>query len=67
MKDVPAQEIHGDLEIVCWMKRNFNDDALLSNSGSKFADLPSGSKIGTSSIRRRAQILRLRKDLCVSL
>ena len=66
MKDVPAQEIHRDLEIVCWMKRNFND-ALLSNSGSKFLDLPSGSKIGTSSIRRRAQILRLRKDLSVRL
>ena len=44
MKDVPAQEIYRDLEIVCWMKRNFNDDALLSNSGSKFADLPSGQK-----------------------
>ena len=26
-----------------------------------------GSKIGTSSIRRRAQILKLRKDLSVSL
>ena len=67
MKDVPAQEIHKDLQIVCWMQRHFNDDALLSNSGSKFLDLPSGSKIGTSSIRRRAQILRLRKDLSVCL
>ena len=67
MKDVPAQEIHKDLQIVCWMQRHFNDDALLSNSGNKFLDLPSGSKIGTSSIRRRAQILRLRKDLSVRL
>ena len=67
MKDVPAQEIHKDLQIVCWMQRQFNDDALLSNSGNKFLDLPSGSKIGTSSIRRRAQILRLRKDLSVRL
>ena len=67
MKDVPAQEIHKDLQIVCWMQRHFNDDALLSNSGNKFLDLPPGSKIGTSSIRRRAQILRLRKDLSVRL
>ena len=67
MKDVPAQEIHNDLQIVCWMQKHFNDDALLSNSGNKFLDLPSGSKIGTSSIRRRAQILRLRKDLSVCL
>ena len=67
MKDVPAQEVHKDLQIVCWMQRSFNDDALLSNSGKKFLDLPPGSKIGTSSIRRRAQILKLRKDLSVSL
>ena len=67
MKDVPAQEVHKDLQIVCWMQRSSNDDALLSNSGKKFLDLPPGSKIGTSSIRRRAQILKLRKDLAVSL
>ena len=67
MKDVPAQEVHKNLQIVCWMQRSFNDDALLSNSGKKFLDLPPGSKIGTSSIRRRAQILKLRKDLSVSL
>ena len=67
MKDVPAQEVHKDLQIICWMERHFNDDVLLSNSGKKFSDLPSGSKIGTSSIRRRAQILRLRKDLSVCL
>ena len=67
MKDVPAQEVHKDLQIICWMERHFNDDVLLSNSGKKFSDLPSGSKIGTSSIRRRAQILRLRKDLLLNL
>ena len=67
MKDVPAKEVHKDLQIVCWMQRHFNDDALLSNSGYRFDELPSGSKIGTSSVRRRAQILRLRKDLSVSL
>ena len=67
MKDVPAQEVHKDLQIICWMERHFNDDALLTNSGNKFSDLPSGARIGTSSIRRRAQILKLRKDLSVCL
>ena len=67
MKDVPAEDRCGDLEIICWFKRENPREALLSNSGSKFFDLPSGSTIGTSSIRRRAQILNLRKDLNIKL
>ena len=61
MKDVPSEEnSHNNLEIICWMKREDYRDGLLSNSGCKFFDLPSGSIIGTSSIRRRAQILSQR-------
>ena len=67
MKDVPAEESHKELEIICWHQRENHRDALLSNSGYKFFDLPSGSVIGTSSIRRRAQILSLRKDLKIKL
>ena len=67
MKDVPAQEAFPDLEIICWMKRYKANDALLSNSGKSFMDLPPGSVIGTSSIRRRSQVLSLRKDLCIKL
>jgi len=67
MKDVPAQEVSTDLDIICWMKRYSANDALLSNSGKKFMDLPSGSVIGTSSIRRRSQVLSLRKDLSIKL
>ena len=67
MKDVPAQEAFPDLEIICWMKRYKANDALLSNSGKCFMDLPPGSVIGTSSIRRRSQVLSLRKDLCIKL
>ncbi len=67
MKDMPAQEVSADLDIICWMKRYKANDALLSNSGKKFMDLPSGSVIGTSSIRRRSQILSLRKDLSIKL
>ena len=67
MKDVPVQEVSTDLDIICWMKRHTANDALLSNSGKKFMDLPSGSVIGTSSIRRRSQVLSLRKDLSIKL
>ena len=67
MKDVPAQEAVPDLDIICWMKRYKANDALLSNSGKSFMDLPAGSVIGTSSIRRRSQVLSLRKDLCIKL
>ena len=67
MKDVPAQEAFPDLDIICWMKRYEANDALISNSGKKFMDLPSGSVIGTSSIRRRSQVLSLRKDLSIKL
>ena len=67
MKDVPAVKQYKNLEIICWLKRIFNDDALLTNSGKGFFQLPSGSVIGTSSVRRRAQILSLRDDLCIKI
>lgn len=38
-------------------------DAWVSRSGAGLSELPPGSRIGTSSIRRRAQILALRRDL----
>ncbi len=67
MKDVPADNGTDNLEIICWLKRETPRDALLSNSGLKFFELPPGSIIGTSSIRRRAQILNLRNDLKINL
>lgn len=67
MKDVPAEESSDELDIICWLKRENPGEALLTNSGHKFFDLPPGSVIGTSSIRRRAQILNIRKDLRIKL
>ena len=67
MKDVPAQDAYPGLDIICWMKRHKPNDALISNSGKRFMDLPAGSVIGTSSIRRRSQVLSLRKDLSIKL
>ena len=67
MKDIPAQGSANNLKIVCFLRRLCNNDVLLSNSGKKLNELPSGSIIGTSSIRRRSQILNLRKDLSIKL
>ena len=66
MKDMPAENKQ-DLEISCYMKRLDNSDVLISNSGKSFTNLESGSVIGTSSIRRRSQILHHRKDLNIKL
>jgi hydroxymethylbilane synthase len=63
MKDMPADE-NNDLSIACWLERHDHRDALLTNSSHQsFMELTKHSSIGTSSIRRRSQIMNLRKDL----
>ena len=66
MKDMPAVD-HDHLEVICFMKRLDNSDVLISNSGKTLDELESGSTVGTSSIRRRAQLLSYRKDLRIKL
>ncbi len=66
LKDLP-QETSDNLEIVCWLKRSDERDVLLSNNGYTIETLPSNSIIGTSSIRRRSQVLQKRKDLNIKL
>tara|TARA_B100000686_G_C16684287_1_gene913773 strand:+ start:55 stop:1035 length:981 start_codon:yes stop_codon:yes gene_type:complete len=66
VKDLPAKETQG-LKIVCWLERLSPNDALISNSNLSLKDLPAGSVVGTSSIRRRSQILSVRKDLRIKL
>ena len=66
MKDMPAVN-NKDLEIFCYMSRINNSDVLISNSGKSLKTIDSGSIIGTSSVRRRAQILGYRKDLNIKL
>lgn len=39
------------------------EDVLLGRGGPRFADLPAGARVATGSLRRRAQVLRLRPDL----
>ncbi|MFD2211055.1 hydroxymethylbilane synthase [Virgibacillus halophilus] len=62
MKDMPAELPEG-LTISCIPQREDHRDALLSKSGKKLAELPKGALVGTSSLRRGAQILAARPDL----
>jgi len=61
MKDVPTEFPEG-LGLFCITEREDPRDAVISN-GVKFADLPKGAKIGTSALRRQAQLLKVRPDL----
>jgi hydroxymethylbilane synthase len=62
MKDVPA-ELPGGLVIAALLARADPRDALLSRRGTTIADLPAGARLGTSSLRRQAQLLAARPDL----
>jgi len=61
-KDVPTQIPEG-LTLGAFLKRVDPRDVLISKSGQGLDALPAGSVIGTSSLRRIAQILHRRPDL----
>lgn len=61
MKDVPTAFPPG-LGLVCVTEREDPRDALVSR-GCAFAELPRGARIGTSALRRQAQLLAVRPDL----
>ena len=62
MKDVPAFQPPG-LEIAAVLPREDPRDLFIAKAGGTFASLHEGAKLGTSSVRRAAQALRLRPDL----
>ena len=64
MKDMPAQLPDG-LEICCLLEREDTRDAFLSPSVGSIAELPKGATVGSSSVRRAAQLLNIRPDLNV--
>jgi hydroxymethylbilane synthase len=65
MKDVPADLPQG-LIIGAVLKRADPRDALVTTSGvARLEDLPRGAVVGTSSLRRQAQIKALRPDLSI--
>jgi hydroxymethylbilane synthase len=62
MKDVPP-ELAAGLVIGCIPVREDPRDVLVSKSGQTLAELPPGSRVGTTSLRRRVQLLERRPDL----
>ncbi len=62
MKDVPMEFPEGlGLSVIC--EREDPRDAFVSNTFSRFEDLPEGAVVGTSSLRRQCQLLEQRPDL----
>jgi hydroxymethylbilane synthase len=67
MKDVPTALPEG-LVIAAILPREDPSDVFIARKARTLAELPAGARVGTSSVRRKAQVLRLRPDLeCVPL
>ena len=62
LKDLPVALAPGTV-IAAVPRRAGAADVLVSRSGRGLGALPPGSRLGTSSLRRRAQLLRARADL----
>ena len=63
LKDIPT-EIPQDIVISAVTERHDPSDALVSDNRYRIEDLPEGAVVATSSLRRRAQLLYQRPDLC---
>ncbi len=64
MKDMPTEQPAG-LVLDCYLPREDTRDAFVSPRVAGLADLAAGQVVGTSSLRRRAQVLAARPDLKV--
>ncbi|SEN76488.1 hydroxymethylbilane synthase [Palleronia pelagia] len=64
MKDMPTVQPEG-LTLDTYLPREDPRDAFISLSGGALSDLPQGATVGSSSLRRRAQLLNRRPDLKV--
>ena len=64
MKDVPA-DLPSGLHIAAVLTREDPRDAIVSNDVQSLEEMPQGSVLGTSSLRRQAQMLSLRPDLAI--
>jgi hydroxymethylbilane synthase len=62
LKDLPTIPIPG-LSLTATPPRGATGDAFVSHKHARFDDLPEGAIIGTSSLRRKAQLLNQRRDL----
>lgn len=66
MKDVPTALPDG-LDILCVPPREDPRDALITRDGSRLDQLKPGARIGTSSLRRQAQLLHYRPDFTIEM
>jgi hydroxymethylbilane synthase len=64
MKDMPTEQPDG-LAITCYLPREDVRDAFVTLGEASLASLPAGAVVGTSSLRRRAQLRHRRPDLNV--
>jgi len=64
MKDVPA-DMPAGFCIAAVLERANHADALVGRDGCKFSALPDGARIGSSSLRRQAQLKLMRPDLLI--
>jgi hydroxymethylbilane synthase len=62
MKDMPTLQPEG-LVLDCYLPREDPRDAFVSPGAAGIADLPEGAVVGSSSLRRRAQLANRRPDL----
>ena len=64
MKDMPVLQ-PGGLVLECYLPREDVRDAFVALGHDSLANLPAGARVGSSSLRRRAQLMARRPDLCV--
>lgn len=64
MKDMPTVQPDG-LILDCYLPREDVRDAFVSPRAARLEDLPQGAKVGSSSLRRRAQLAHKRPDLAL--
>ena len=62
MKDMPVEQPEG-LVLDCYLPREDVRDAFVSQAAGGLDDLAAGTRVGTSSLRRKAQLLNRRPDL----
>jgi hydroxymethylbilane synthase len=65
-KDLPTALLEG-IAIAGYLPREDVRDAFISHRAARLQDLPQGARVGSASLRRQAQVLRLRPDLRVGL
>ncbi len=64
LKDMPSV-LPAGLTVAAIPAREDARDALITRHGERWERLPQGARVGTSSLRRRLQLIRLRKDLTI--